>query len=109
MRRKPLPKIPSEVITSFGIIEVKYVNKLPDPTNKEEYTAGLYSDEPGKLMISIIRREPRSEKWVIFFHELIHSLEAESKIQLTEKEVNALSLTLFGCFMRNDWKLPGEK
>ena len=109
MRRKALPKIPPEVVTSFGIMEVKYVNKLPPPKNKQEYTAGLYSDENGKLTISILRREPRNEKWVIFFHELIHSLEAESKIQLTEKEVNALSLTLFGCFMRNDWKLPGEK
>ena len=107
MRRKELPKIPVEVVGVDGVLKIHYVNKLPPPKNSKEYTAGLY--DGGTDEIFIIRREPRKEKWIIFFHELIHALESEGKITLTEKEVKALSNTLFRCFIRNDWKLPGEK
>lgn len=109
MRRKDLPTIPKEVISATGFLKVRYVNKLPKTQEPGKYTAGLYERDKDSLTISILRREPRREKWIIFLHELIHDLEVEGNIRLTEKEIDALSQALFSCFLRNDWKLPGEK
>ncbi len=109
MRREKLPPIPKEVIGAYGVLKIQYVNKLPKPENPEEYTIGLYQTDKNELTISILRREPRREKWVIFFHELLHNLEDEGAVSLTEKEVDAISKALFSCFLRNEWKLPGEK
>ena len=109
MRRKKLPPIPKEVIRADGIMKIEYVKKLPPPKNQERYTAGLYDADSDEVTISIISHEPRREKWIIFFHELLHDLEIEGNVNLTEKEVEAISTALFSCFMRNDWALPGEK
>ena len=99
MTLPPLPKHVKGLLCDYDVI-----NEVLDETNAGEHRL---TKDGGEIRVTSIL--PPGMRWQTFGHELVHKWESEAGIKLKEDVVDRLASAMIADFIRNKWKLPGEK
>ena len=85
-----------------------YVVEIVDRVDDQD-SAGEHDSLASPATIKVKAALPPHWRWQTFWHELIHMLEEESLVDLTEDEVERLAIGLYACWKRNGWVPPGAR
>jgi len=95
---KALPKVVKGAIVDY---EVQLINPVDD-----QNSAGEHDSLSTPATIKVKSSLPPHWQWQTFFHELVHMVEEEQHVDLSEDEVERIALGLYACWRRNGWELP---
>ena len=100
----PFPKFVKGAVADYSVL-----NHTSETANAGEHDYGSL-DGPA---IRVGTNLNDNYRWHTFIHELIHKWEVEGGFKLDDEDgdsdVDRLAVALFADFLRNGWKLPGEK
>ena len=98
---KALPDVVYGAIRDYAVQIVERVDA--------EDSAGEHDSLSQHGTIKIKAILPDDWRWQTFFHELLHMVEEEQHLDLTEDVVERISLGLYACWRRNNWALPAKE
>lgn len=94
--------LPTTVVGSIVTYDVQVLDRID-----QEDSAGEHDSLSTPATIKVKASLPADWRWQTFFHELLHMVEEEQFIDLTEDQVERIALGLYACWKRNNWSLPG--
>ena len=103
MPQRKLPPIPKSIkgLTS----DYKVTSHTQDLANAGEH-------DPVHFEIRVNRPGNLNHEWEVFMHELLHKWLNEASVKMFDTDetpdVDRLSCSILGDFLRNNWRLPGE-
>lgn len=98
MAKRKYPAIPSHIrITSKRDYEVTYIENFKDSDTQ----LGECRWEPPQIVVKV--NQPAGEKVSTVLHEVIHAVDFEHDIGLTEKQVLKLERAFFRMLKLNGW------
>lgn len=83
-----------------------YVVQLVERVDAAD-SAGEHDSTTTNPVIKIRANLPEHWRWQTLWHELLHMIEEEQNMDLTEDQVERLALGLCACWGRNQWRQPG--
>lgn len=96
---KPLPERVEGAIVTYEVQVVEHVD--------QQGSAGEHDSLSSPATLKVRAGLPADWRWQTFFHELLHMVEEEQHVDLSEDQVERIALGLYACWRRNGWELPG--
>ena len=100
--REPFPPLPKSLKGALHDYKVERPVRI-DPQD----SAGEHCSTVLPQTIKVNADLTPNWAWQTFYHELLHVVEEEQHLELTEDVVERLALGLFALWRRNGWVLPG--
>ena len=95
--------LPSRVVGALVDYDVLVVDRVDDLDS-----AGEHNSLSVPATIRIKASLPEHWRWQTLWHELLHMLEEEQLVDLSEDEVERLAVGLCALWRRNEWVQPAN-
>lgn len=99
-----IKKFPTQIRVSRGkLYEVHWTQAFPNDPKK------VGECHPVSRVITLKLNESEEDTWWTLFHEIVHAINFEAELGLTEKQVTRLEKSLVSIFRSLGWKMGGSK